>query len=291
MTLVLKHRTAKAKYFTQEITKRVGIDMIYIPGGTFEMGSPETEEGHQSSESPQHIIKLPAFFMGKYPITQAQWKAVADLPKVNLQLNPKPSHFNGNNYPVENVSWHDAIEFCARLSQLSDWEYGLPSEAQWEYACRAGTTTPFHFGETIGSDIANYRAQDWDVSETIYRGQYGQGNLGEFRQKTTPVGSFKVANAFGLYDMHGNVWEWCMDHWHENYANAPIDGSAWLDEHVSGSAQLDGNVLEDYARVLRGGSWYLDPSICRSTARSRHMADVSYNDLSFRIISPARILP
>jgi formylglycine-generating enzyme required for sulfatase activity len=281
MTLVLKHRTAKAKYFTQEITKRVGIDMIYIPGGTFEMGSPETEEGHQSSESPQHIIKLPAFFMGKYPITQAQWKAVADLPKVNLQLNPKPSHFDGNNYPVENVSWHDAIEFCARLSQLSDREYNLPSEAQWEYACRAGTTTPFHFGETIGSDIANYRAQELESVQTNYSGKYHQGELGEFRQKTTPVGFFKVANAFGLYDMHGNVWEWCMDHWHENYEEAPIDGSAWLDENAS----------EDALRVLRGGSWNLNPKPCRSASRFRYWAADRFGYLGFRLFSPARTLP
>jgi formylglycine-generating enzyme required for sulfatase activity len=281
VTLVLKHRTAKAKFFTQEINKGVGIDMIYIPGGTFEMGSPKTEEGHQPSESPQHMVKVSAFFMGKYPVTQAQWKAVADLPKVNLQLEPEPSHFDGNHYPVERVSWHDAIEFCARLSQLSNMEYSLPSEAQWEYACRAGTTTPFHFGATIGSEIANYRAQDLESNQTTYSGKYGQGKLGEFRQKTTSVGLFKVANAFGLYDMHGNVWEWCMDHWHQNYEKAPIDASAWLDEHAS----------ENAGRVLRGGSWNSNPRSCRSASRLRDRADLRDGTVGFRILSPARTLP
>jgi formylglycine-generating enzyme required for sulfatase activity len=277
MPLILQRRTATAKYFTQEITKGVSIDMVYIPGGTFEMGSPETEEGHQERESPQHVVKVPAFFMGKYPVTQAQWKAVADrLPQINHKLNPKPSRFDGNNYPVENVSWHDAIEFCARLSKLSDREYSLPSETQWEYACRAGTTTPFHFGETIGSSIANYRAD-----ESLGAGKYGKGELGEFRSKIAPVGSFKVANAFGLYDMHGNVWEWCMDQWHDSYINAPTDGSAWLDENSSKNVE----------RVLRGGSWYDLPRACRSASRSWDGADGRGFDFGFRLLSPARILP
>jgi formylglycine-generating enzyme required for sulfatase activity len=282
MALVLQRRSATAKYFTQEITKGVSIDMVYIPGGTFEMGSPETEEGHASNESPQHTVKVPAFFMGKNPVTQAQWKAVADrLPQINRKLNPKPSRFDGNNYPVENVSWHDAIEFCARLSKLSDREYSLPSEAQWEYACRAGTTTPFHFGGTIDSAIANYRAQDRKIGETIYLGKYGQGKLGEFRNKTTPVGSFKVANTFGLYDMHGNVLEWCMDHWHDSYIDAPTDGFAWIDENASENAQ----------RVLRGGSWLSRPRNCRSASRIGRGADDRSFDIGFRVISPARILP
>jgi formylglycine-generating enzyme required for sulfatase activity len=277
MALVLQRRPATAKYFTQEITKGVSIDMVYIPGGTFEMGSPETEEGHQSNASPQHTVKVPTFFMGKYPVTQAQWKAVADrLPQINHKLNPKPSKFDGNNYPVENVSWHDAIEFCARLSKLSDRKYSLPSEAQWEYACRAGTTTPFHFGETIDSSIANYRAGD-----SLGVGKYGKGELGEFRSKTAPVGSFKVANAFGLYDMHGNVWEWCMDHWHDSYINAPTDGSAWLDENSSKNVE----------RVLRGGSWYGFPRDCRSASRVRYWADNRNDFIGFRLLSPARILP
>jgi formylglycine-generating enzyme required for sulfatase activity len=134
--------------------------------------------------------------------------------------------------------------------------YRLPSEAEWEYACRAGTTTPFHFGSTITTDVANYRGTDWEYEGKTYSGSYGQGPKGEYRQQTTDVGSFS-ANAFGLYDMHGNVWEWCLDHWHNTYDGAPTDGSAWLS---SGESNL---------RLLRGGSWLNDPRDCRSASRFR----------------------
>lgn len=250
--------------------------MVYIPGGSFLMGSPDTEEGHQTNESPQHSVTVPTFFMGKYPITQAQWEAVADhLPQIHRKLNPKPSYFDGNHYPVESVSWHDAIEFCARLSKYGNREYSLPSEAQWEYACRAGTTTPFHFGETIGSDIANYYGE-----HSLGNKPYAQGQPGEFRNTTTPVGSFKVANAFGLYDMHGNIWEWCLDHWHENYEGAPSDGSAWLKLNVSDNSE----------RVLHGGSWDDIPRYCRSASRRSYDADFRNGNFGFRVISRVRTL-
>jgi formylglycine-generating enzyme required for sulfatase activity len=163
---------------------------------------------------------------------------------------------------VERVTWHDAIEFCARLSKQTGREYRLPSEAEWEYACRAGTTTPFHFGETITTDLANY-----DGTRT-----YGSGPNGQYRKQTTEVGSFKVANAFGLYDMHGNVWEWCLDHWHENYNGAPADGSAWV---TGGNASR---------RVLRGGSWNNGPGNCRSAHRSRFEPGNRDSNLGFRVV-------
>ncbi|MFM9160298.1 MAG: formylglycine-generating enzyme family protein, partial [Dolichospermum sp.] len=129
--------------------------------------------------------------------------AVAALPQVNQELKPNPSRFKGdgstlltNHRPVERVSWHDAVEFCARLSNYTKRPYRLPSEAEWEYACRAGTTTPFHFGETMTTDLANYNGNY----------TYGDGSKGVYREETTEVGSFKIANEFGLYDMHGNVW-------------------------------------------------------------------------------------
>ncbi|MFN6211932.1 MAG: formylglycine-generating enzyme family protein [Microcystis sp.] len=180
--------------------------------------------------------------MGKYPITQAQWKAVASLPKIERDLSLNPSNFSGNNRPVEKVSWYDAVEFCQRLSKATGRDYRLPSEAQWEYACRGGTTTPFYFGETITPDLANY---DGNYI-------YAQGPKGIYRQETTPVGKFPP-NAFGLYDMHGNVQEWCADAWHNNYKDAPTDGSVWIE---------NGN-----HSPLRGGSWDLSPSYCRSASR------------------------
>jgi formylglycine-generating enzyme required for sulfatase activity len=275
--LILQRHSKTAKYFTQEIRNGVSIDMVQIPGGSFMMGSLETEEGRQSSESPQHPVTLPTFFMGKYPVTQAQWRSVvSSTTQIKRAINPDPSNFKGYELPVEQVSWLDAEEFCLRLSKLSDREYRLPTEAEWEYACRAGTTTPFHFGAMIGSDIANYRAQDWEVGKTTY-----SGKLGEFRNQTTPVGSFNVANRFGLYDMHGNVWDWCLDHWHDSYKGAPEDGSAWLD--------LDPE--EDARRVLRGGSWdNVVPANCRSASRYGFNADHRDIDLGFRLVSPARIL-
>ncbi|MFM7364652.1 MAG: SUMF1/EgtB/PvdO family nonheme iron enzyme, partial [Cuspidothrix sp.] len=193
--------------FQEDLGNGVFLEMIAIPGGTFIMGSPENEAERWDNESPQHRVTVPSFFMGKYPLTQAQYQAI---------LGKNPSSFKGNNRPVETVSWDDAVAFCQKLSQKTGKNYQLPSEAQWEYACRAGTTTPFYFGETITTDLVNYN------------GDYPYGNApkGEYRQQTTNVGSFPP-NAFGLYDMHGNVWEWCEDDWHKNYINAPTNGSTW----------------------------------------------------------------
>jgi formylglycine-generating enzyme required for sulfatase activity len=185
--------------------------------------------------------------MGKFQVTQAQWKAVANnLPRVKLDLKPNPSKFEGDDHPVERVSWYDAVEFCDRLSRHTNRQYRLPSEAEWEYACRAGTTTPFHFGETITGKLANYNA-----SGKAYASETPEG----YRNETTVVGSFSSPNPFGLHDMHGNVREWCADTWHDNYDDAPKDGSAW----TSG-----GN---DNRSPLRGGSWFTGPENCRSADR------------------------
>ena len=212
-----ERKRKSAEYFTENLGNGVTLDLVKIPAGEFLMGSPESEEGSHDHERPQHRVSLDSFFMGKYPITQAQWKAVASLPKLHRDLNRDPSAFKGENRPVERVSWYDAVEFCARLSKYTGKSYVLPSEAQWEYAARAKTQTPFHFGETISTDVANYNGTQ----------TYGSGSKGVYRKETTPVDSFKVANNFGLFDRHGNVWEWCADPWHENYENAPTDGSVW----------------------------------------------------------------
>jgi formylglycine-generating enzyme required for sulfatase activity len=249
----------------------VSLEMVQIPGGMFTMGSTEDEEGSSEDERPTRRVTVQPFLMGRYPVTQAQWRFIAGLAPEQREIDRDPSNFKGDDCPVEQVSWLDAIEFCDRLSRYTGREYRLPTEAEWEYACRGKTTTPFHFGETINPDIANYYGNY----------VYDQGQKGLYREQTNPVGSFKVANAFGLYDMHGNVWEWCMDHWHENYENAPTDGSAWLDKNAS----------EDALRMRRGGSWNDYPSNCRSASRFGSRADNCYDDLGFRVISPARTLP
>jgi formylglycine-generating enzyme required for sulfatase activity len=263
----IKRITKNADYFAQDLGNGVILEMVAIPGGTFIMGSPENEEDRSSDESPQHQVTVPSFFMGKYPVTQKQWRAVAALGKVNIDLESDPSYFKGDNLPVERVSWNDAQEFCARLSRMANKTYRLPAEAEWEYACRGGTTTPFYCGETISTDLANYNGNY----------TYGQGQKGQYREKTTEVGIFP-ANPFGLYDMCGNVWEWCEDKWHETYINAPIDGTAW----TSLSSEL---------RLLRGGSWVYYPRLCRSAYRLNFSPDYSNNRNGFRlVVSGARTL-
>ena len=248
---IVERSNEKANSFEEGLGNGITLEMVEIPGGDFTMGSPADEKARSEDEGPQRRVEVPGFFIGKYQVTQAQWKAVAALDKVNRDLKADPSRFEGDDRPVETVSWYDAVEFCERLSNHTGRKYRLPSEAQWEYACRAGTKTPFHFGEIITSELANY-----DATRT-----YGDGPKGKYRQETTPVGSFDVANAFGLYDMHGNVWEWCLDDWHDNYEGGPTDGSAWMSEND--------NLFQAEGRsVLRGGSWINYPVSCRSASRS-----------------------
>ncbi|BAZ71203.1 hypothetical protein NIES4106_60000 (plasmid) [Fischerella sp. NIES-4106] len=279
MPKILINRTEKtAQYYTEDLGNGMTLDMVLIPDGSFMMGSPENELERFDSESPQHLVNINQFCMGRYPVTQAQWKAVAALPQVNKELKPDPSYFKGDKRPVEYVSWYDAVEFCDRLTSHTKRQYRLPSEAEWEYACRAGTTTPFHFGETITTDLANYRGTDNE--EYKWSGSYGPGPKGIYREQTTPVGSFGVANAFGLYDMHGNVWEWCLDDWHDNYDGAPTDGSPWFDENDN-LYQKQGYV------VLRGGSWGVNPASCRSAYRSNNFRaerDLFRNFYGFRVV-------
>ncbi|MFM6324973.1 MAG: SUMF1/EgtB/PvdO family nonheme iron enzyme [Microcystis panniformis] len=277
----IRKESKQSQYFREDLGKGITLEMVAIPGGTFLMGTEDEEierlvkkfnwEGFRR-ERPQHEVTVPPFFMGKYPITQAQWKAIAsrtDL-KVKQDLDLKPAYFkyrpHSDRRPVEQVSWYDAVEFCARLSKLKEGrEYRLPSEAEWEYACRAGTTTPFYFGETITGELANYNASKTYAGEA----------KGEYRQQTTPVGQFPP-NAFGLYDMHGNVWEWCADTWHNNYDGAPTDGSVWIEND------------NDNRSPLRGGSWFFNPNNCRSAYRNNLSRRVSFNyNYGFRVVCGA----
>ncbi|NEN92545.1 MAG: SUMF1/EgtB/PvdO family nonheme iron enzyme [Okeania sp. SIO3H1] len=251
---IISRLPGRAEIMTENFNG-VSLEMVKIPAGRFLMGSPETEAGRTDSEGPQHYVDVPEFFMGKYPVTQAQWQAV---------MGNHPSHFKGENRPVETVSWNDATEFCQKLSQITGKKYTLPSESQWEYACRAGTTTPFYFGETITSELVNYNGNF----------PYADAPKGIYRKETTDVGIFPP-NSFGLYDMHGNVWEWCQDVWHDNYEGAPTDGSAW---EIGGASNR---------RLLRGGSWNNDSRDCRCARRINGGADVFGNIGGFRIVSPS----
>ena len=256
----ISRTTEKAKYLSEDLGQGIELEMIYVPAGNFLMGTPTTEVRSRNSERPQHQVRVKAFLMGKYQVTQAQWRQVANLPQIERNLKFNPSHFKGDDLPVEQISWYEAIEFCKRLSQKTGHKYRLPSEAEWEYACRAGTNTPFHFGSTITTNLANYN------------GRYVYNNIGlkgRFRGRTTTVGSFS-ANAFGLYDMHGNVWEWCQDTWHDNYRNAPTDGSPWISNNAR-------------SYVIRGGSWSKDPTGCRSGHRESHHTG-GYKTLGLRVV-------
>jgi formylglycine-generating enzyme required for sulfatase activity len=240
----------------------VELEMLLIPGGTFWMGSPDTEAERDINESPQHQVTIAEFYFGKFPVTQAQWRDVATLPKIHRSLSMHPSDFEGDDRPVEQVSWYDAIEFCHRLSDYTGDLYRLPSEAEWEYACRAGTTTPFCYGDTLTTDLANY-----DGNYT-----YNDGKPGIYRHGTTPIDTFGTVNAFGLSDLHGNVWEWCADSWHENYQGAPRDGQAWEDS--------EGGTY----RMLRGGAWYCLPGLCRSAQRHWNQPDIGGSGIGLRVV-------
>jgi len=253
--------------YTEPLSEQVALEMVEIHGGSYLMGSPENEPERYDDESPQHEVTVEAFFMGRYPVTQAQWRVVAALPQIERSLDPDPSEFKGNDHPVEQVSWLEAKEFCARLSQLSQKQYRLPTEAEWEYACRAGTTTPFYFGETITPDLANY----------VWQESYNKIKVAKKKdfEGTTSVGSFS-ANGFGLYDLHGNVWEWCEDHWHSNYKGAPTDGTAWL-----------GSGEKEPRYVVRGGSCLNNPRYCRSATRINYDAGSRSFNLGFRVVCSA----
>jgi formylglycine-generating enzyme required for sulfatase activity len=263
VTWRIDKRSLQVQGYRERLAEGVELTMVQIPAGSFLMGSPSEEPERYDDEGPQHQVQLQGFFMGQTPITQAQWQVVAGWQKLQRDLNSDPASFKGPNRPVERVNWEDAIEFCNRLSQRTGRHYSLPSEAQWEYACRAATTTPFHFGETINSELANYDATD----------AYGDGPKGLYRRETTDVATFP-ANPWGLHDMHGNVWEWCQDQWHTSYNGAPQDGSAWVDQDVNNDKQ----------RLLRGGSWHNNPRYCRSAYRAPLRPGLANNYVGFRVV-------
>ncbi|MBA3923802.1 MAG: formylglycine-generating enzyme family protein [Nostocaceae cyanobacterium] len=261
----------EAEFFIENLNYGV-LEMVSIPGGKFNMGASKDEEASRDDERPQHLVSIQPFFFARYPITQAQWRVIANLPKVKHDLDLEPSRFKGDNLPVERVCWYSASEFCERLSRETGRTYRLPSEAEWEYACRSKEATPFHYGKTITTSLANYCGQDQENNGRLDKGTYSCEPGGIYRQQTTEVGSFP-ANAFGLCDMHGLVWEWCTDYEHDDYQGAPSDGTSWLNEQNS----------SEY-RVLRGGSWHSPPHLCRSASRLSEDADITDSRFGFRVV-------
>jgi formylglycine-generating enzyme required for sulfatase activity/CheY-like chemotaxis protein len=256
---------ARTQVFYEELGDGARLTMVRIPAGSFQMGSAEQELERQSNEGPVHEVTLAEFLIGQTPITQAQWRAVASWEpqkgeRWGRELNPNPAKFQGeearllagekntDERPVERVSWLDATEFCSRLSQRTKRTYTLPSEVQWEYACRAGTASPYAFGSAITAELANLRLGAGLVDDP----------LSADGQQTTSV-RLHPANAWGLHAMHGNVGEWCRDHWHDSYHGAPNDDTPWIDAQAPSTAD----------RVVRGGAWSDPPSDARSACRYR----------------------
>jgi len=242
---IIQRTRQQNRYFQEDLGEGVILEMVFIPGGKFWMGSTNSE-GDYPDEQPPNEIKIAPFYLGKYPVTQAQWHVVASLPKIKFEINPDPSEFKGANKPVDSISFVDAFEFYSRLAKKTGKPYRLPTESEWEYACRAGTTTPFHFGKTITTEIANYNGNF----------TYSKEPKGINRQETTEVGYFQVANAFGLYDMHGNIGEWC-DSDYLPYKGGLLEigdrPGYWLNYQTH--------------RVLRGGAWMGSARGCRSANR------------------------
>jgi Uncharacterized conserved protein len=246
-----------AEQFTEDLGQGINLELIVIPAGVFQMGLPRNMGN--PDEQPQHFVTIKSFIMGKFLITQGQWKAVmGKLP---------PCRFKGDSLPVERVSWEDAQKFCQRLSKKTSGavlrtgrNYGLPSETQWEYACRAGTSTPFSFGETLTVEVANFNGEHTFRDEP----------RGFYFHSTSEGGKFPP-NAFGLYDMHGNLWEWCVDNWLDDYSSSPRDSSSY--QHK-----------DNRDRVARGGSWHEPPELCRSATRLRVLESDADEFMGFRVV-------
>jgi formylglycine-generating enzyme required for sulfatase activity len=244
--------SGQAERRVEDLGKGIKLEMVIIPAGSFQMGAPLT--AGSETEKPRHLVTLPRFEIGRFAISQEQYWQV---------MGVNPSRFQGAKLPIEKVSWDDAKDFCRKLSDHSGRLYRLPSEAEWEYACRAGTTTLFCYGDYLTTALANFD------------GSYA--NNGKYRRETTVVGRFP-ANNFGLHDMHGNVWEWCEDGWHDTYAGAPSDGSPWVNK-------------SSILRVIRGGSWFLDINHCRSSFRYMSDAALLNHDLGFRVVCDSARTP
>jgi formylglycine-generating enzyme required for sulfatase activity len=248
--LVSDDTQAQPKDPPKEFTNSIGMKFAWIPAGTFTMGSPKEEKERDANETQHKVTLTRGFYMGVHLVTQEQWQEV---------MGTNPSFFKGEkNLPVEQVSWDDCQEFIKKLREKDKKLCRLPTEAEWEYSCRAGTKTPFHFGETISTDQTNYNGNF----------AYGTGKKGVFRAKTTPVDTFP-ANAWGLFDLHGNVWQWCQD-WYGDYPPKDVVDPQGPEKGIF--------------RVQRGGSWLGNPGICRSAVRRGNGPDIGFNFSGLRVV-------
>ena len=234
-------------------------EMVVIPSGSFLMGNPDNEAERGNDEGPQRRVRVSSFAMGRTAVAFAEYDRFAKA--TNRQL-PSDAGWGRGGRPVINVSWEDANAYAQWLSAQTGRHYRLPSEAEWEYAARAGTTGPFSFDGAISPAKANY--------DTNYTYDGSRKDSAGYRGQTVPVGSLP-ANPWGLHEVHGNVWEWVQDFWHDNYAGAPSDGSAW----TSGG--------DCRGPVLRGGSWDFPPDCLRSAARSGDLPTFRSDYVGFRL--------
>jgi eukaryotic-like serine/threonine-protein kinase len=265
---IIDRPNSQAQIFQEALGNGIFLTMVKIPSGRFMMGSPPHEQNQEIYEQPYHPVDIPAFELGQTQVTQAQWAAI---------FPDKATPANRNSQlPVSNISWFDAIDFCERLSRKTGHQYRLPSESEWEYACRARTTTPFAYGDTISSTLVNYNAEYPYGSAP--KGFDADAQTLRQHEKATPVATFPP-NLFGLYDMHGNLWEWCLDEWFADYHGAPSDGSARGYIH----AKNDGNQTETL-RVVRGGSWFSYGRTCRAASRSSLFAGFRHQHYGLRVV-------
>jgi formylglycine-generating enzyme required for sulfatase activity len=240
-------------FFPSKPKQTFSFNMELMPGGQFLMGD---QKGY-NDERPPHNVSLSPFYIGKYEVTQAEWMDVEKLPRVKIDFVSNPSKFKGDNLPVESVSWEEAVEFCARLSVATGLQYRLPTEAEWEYACRAGTTTDFAFGNDLSMEQANFDGTYMSVPQGNYLGH------------TAMVSSYSP-NAWNLYNMHGNVWEWCQDWYDGNYEVQGLD--------VNPSGANSGTT-----RVVRGGGWNGDARSLRSAFRGGATPAARFDHVGFRL--------
>jgi formylglycine-generating enzyme required for sulfatase activity len=251
----------------------LGMKLVLIPPGKFLMGSPQSEAERDADETQHEVAVTRPFYLGAYEVTQAQYQQV-------MGKNPSffhPNNTGGTEHPVEQVKWGDAGEFCRKLSEMPAEKaaarmYRLPTEAEWEYACRAGTTSAFHFGDALSSTQANCNGNF----------PYGGAAKGPYLARTAKVGSYP-ANAFGLHDMHGNVWEWCSDWYDEKYyQRSPKENPPGPSQGV-----LSTGFHGDFYRVARGGCWLDEPRGCRAAYRFRFMTSDPYRLVGFRVVCVA----